>query len=411
MLRGCKMEAFVRRAIKFILGLFIILLIAAGGSYLWLRSSPYWSGITLFSEANRVENFRGMDKVFPVRDIVAGGQILQLSFDPRSLPDTYIFEGVSKSLDAFLDDTTTTGLLVLNGHTIHHEDYRLGADERSRFTSWSVAKSILSALIGIALDEGHIQSIDDPLTDYVPRLVGSGYEGVSIEDALTMSSGVGFDEDYENPLSDVNRLFYSIAAGQPMVETLVDLKRAREPGTFNNYISSDSIALGLVLEAATGMPNEDYLATRLWQPMGAENSAYWNTGRIGSVLPFCCINATLRDYARFGLLFLEGGVRGDTQVLPNAWVEASTRPSAPRLEPGNNPDSSWTFGYGYHWWVPENPQDEFLAIGIWGQYIYVNPPRGIVIVKTSTDYDFEIRDHETVEVFRAIAAHLDAGSG
>ncbi|MEO1140437.1 MAG: serine hydrolase [Pseudomonadota bacterium] len=390
------------------LGLLVILLLSGAGGYVWLRNSPYWAGITLFSEANRVENFRAMDRVFPARDVPAGGNVWAFETAPRALPDTFVFDNARRSVTGFLDDTTTTGLLVVHDGTIVHEDYRLGADETSKFTSWSVAKSVLSALIGIAIEEGHIESPDALITDYVPNLGGSGYEGVTIEDALTMSSGVAFDEDYDTPWSDVNRLFYALAAGTPLVETLAMLERVREPGTYNDYISSDSIALGLVLEAATGMPSEDYLATRLWQPMGAESPAFWSTGRAGPVLPFCCLNATLRDYARFGRLFLAGGVRGETQIVPRDWVAVSTRPTAPRLEPGDNPASFWTFGYGYHWWVPENPKNEFVAIGIWGQYVYVDRANGVVIVKTSADYDFDIRDHETIELFRAISAHLMA---
>lgn len=400
----------MRLALKIGLGLLVVVVLAGGSGYLWLRASPYWAGITLFAEANRVENFRAMDGVFPALDVPNGDDVWAFSAAPRPLPETYLFEGEARRLAAFLDETVTTGLLVVRDGAIVHEEYRLGADETSKMTSWSVAKSVVAALVGIALEEGHIASLDDMLTAYVPDLSGSGYDGVTIEDALTMSSGVAFDEDYDNPLSDVNRLFFTLAAGQPMAETLAALERAREPGTFNDYISSDTIALGLVLEAATGVPNEAYLATRLWQPMGAGRAAYWNTGRAGSVLPFCCINATLRDYARFGRLFLEGGARDGNQIIPRQWVERSTRPSAPRLEPGDNPASSWTFGYGYHWWVPEEPRDEFLAIGIWGQFIYVDRARRVVIVKTSADYNFDTRDHETVELFRAIAAYADQAS-
>ena len=398
----------MRIALKIVAGALVMILLAGGGGYLWLRNSPYWAGITLFAEDSRVENFRSMERVFPARDIPAGREVWAFDTAPGALPDSYSFEGASASLARFLDDTVTTGLLVVKDGAVVHEEYRLGADETSRFTSWSVAKSVLSALIGIALEEGHIGSLDELVTDYVPELVGSGYDGVTIEHALTMSSGVAFDEDYDNIVSDVNRLFFTLAAGMPMAETLSGLEREREPGTYNNYISSDSIAIGLVLEAATGMPSEEYLSTRLWQPMGAESDAFWSTGRDGPVLPFCCLNARLRDYARFGRLFLEGGARDGRQIVPAAWVDTSTRPSAPRLEPGENPASFWTFGYGYKWWVPENPQDEFLAIGIWGQYVYVDRARKIVIVKTSADYDFDTRDHETVEVFRAIAAHVDA---
>ncbi|MCR9087605.1 MAG: beta-lactamase family protein [Rhodobacteraceae bacterium] len=399
-----------RRVFRIGAGLLCVLILAGGAGFLWLRTSPYWAGITLFSEANRVENFRAMDQVFPSRDIVAGSDPWLLAVERRPLPESYQFAGQRRSVAAFLDTTVTTGLLVLKDGVIVHEEYRLGADATSRFTSWSMAKSVLSALVGIALEEGYIESLEDPLDRYLPALARSGYAGVTIEEALTMSSGVAFDEDYNNPMSDVNRLFFTLAAGTPMDDTIADLPRMRPPGTYNDYISSDSIALGLMLEAATGLPNERYLETRLWDPMGAEDDAYWNTGRTGPVLPFCCLNATLRDYARLGLLFLEGGAREGVQIVPRDWVERSTRPSAPRLEPGENPASFWTFGYGYHWWIPEDPQEEFLAIGIWGQYIYVDRTRAVVIVKTSADYDFDVRDHESVAVFRAIAASLDRQS-
>ncbi|WP_299500564.1 serine hydrolase [uncultured Roseobacter sp.] len=390
------------------LGLICALLLACAAGFLWLRNSPYWAGITLFTEANRVENFRAMDDVFPSRVVAATGHPWAFEEDPQALPESFEFDGQQQSLAQFLDKTTTTGLIVVQDGTILHEEYRLGASAASRFTSWSLAKSVLSALIGIALDEGHIASLDDPIDRYVPALASSGYVGVSIRDALTMSSGVAFDEDYNNPVSDVNRLFFALAAGTAMEDLLTPLERARTPGTYNNYVSSDSIALGLVLEAATGIPNEEYLETRLWGPMGAEGDAFWNTGRNGPVLPFCCLNATLRDYARFGRLYLEGGAREDMQVVPRDWVHASTTPSAPHLEPGDNPASFWTFGYGYHWWIPEAPQDEFLAIGIWGQYIYIDRGRNIVIVKTSADYDFDTRDHETVAAFRSISNAFSA---
>lgn len=400
----------MRLLLKLSVGFLILICLAGVGGYLWLRASPHWAGITLFAEDKRVANFRSMEHVFPTRPVAAGGEIWSFDEAPRPLPDSYPYQGSDRSLATFLDDTVTTGFLVAVDGTIVHETYRLGAEATSRFTSWSVAKSVLSALIGIAIDEGHIGGLDDPLTQYIPELAGSGYDGVSIKDALTMSSGVAFDETYDSFTSDVNQLFSALARGQEMVQVLAALERERPPGTYNNYISSDSIALGLALEAATGVPNEDYMSSRLWQPMGAEHSAHWNTGRASGVLPFCCLNATLRDYARFGRLFLNAGARDGVQIVPRAWVRDATRPTAPHLEPGENPASFWTFGYGYHWWVPEDPQGDFLAIGIWGQFVYVHPARRVVIVKTSADAGFDDRDHETVAVFRAIAAHVGQAS-
>ena len=369
----------------------------------WLRSAPSWAGNSLFDEHHRVENFRNMDRVFPYRTVARTGDIWAFGNDPRPLPTSYSHNRQDRDLSAFLERTVTTGLLVVHRGDIVHEEYRLGAAENSRFTSWSMAKSVLSALIGIAIEEGHIGSIGDPIGRYVPAIAGSAYGHVSIEDALTMSSGVAFDENYADPESDINRLFGAFAMGTPLEEILAGLDGIREPGSYNDYISSDSMALGLVLESATGMPLSEYLETRLWEPMGAEADAFWNMDATGRDLAFCCLNATLRDYARFGRLYLEGGVRDGKQIAPADWVSASVNPTAPHLQPGDNPASFWTFGYGYHWWIPENPQGDFLAIGIWGQYIYVDPVREVVIVKTSADPLFDDRDHESVAAFRAIA--------
>lgn len=394
------------------LGGLAVLVVAA---FPWLRQSPHWAGITLFSEAHRVENFRHMDRIFPARPVPRAETVRPFDRAPAPLPATYAFAGGTHDLAAFLDRTRTTGLLVVHRGAITHEDYRLGADETSAFTSWSMAKSVLSALIGIALAEGRIADIRDPIGAYVPALAGSAYADVPIEDALTMSSGIAFDENYADPFSDINMLFFrAMALGAPIEDTLVRLQRVRPPGTFNDYVSADSAALGLVLEAATGMPPADYLSSRLWGPMGAEADASWSTDRSGREFALCCLNATLRDWARFGRLYLEGGARDGRRIVPADWVAASVAPRAAHLQPGDNPASHWTFGYGHKWWIPEPPpegppaagQGDFTAIGVWGQYLYVDPAREVIVVKTSADPDFDDNDHESVAAFRAIARAL-----
>ncbi|WP_151704237.1 serine hydrolase domain-containing protein [Nitrincola alkalilacustris] len=394
--------------LKVIAGFMALILVIGLGAFVWLKQSPYWAGITLFSDAYRVENFRSMDRIFPHRTVASSGDVRVLQKQLMSLPKTYIFQGADRDTDRFLEQTTTTGLLVLHRDTIVYEQYWLGADENALLTSWSMAKSVLSALIGIAIDEGYIGSVHDTIGDYVPTLKGTDYGAVSIDAALTMSSGMQFDENYENPLSDINMLFIrAMAMNVPVEQILAELVAVREPGIYNDYISSDSMALGLVLEYATGMPLSDYLATRLWAPMGAEANATWSSDRTGREFALCCLNATLRDFGRFGLLYLEGGQREGEAIIPADWVQISLNPTAPHLQPGENPDSSWTFGYGYKWWVPEEPQGDFLAIGVWGQYIYVHPEHEVVIVKTSADPNFDANDHESVAFFRAIAGVID----
>jgi len=393
-----------RRLLRIAAWSLAVLAALALAGVLWLRQSPYWAGITLFSESTRVENFRTMDRVFPSHTVARAGPVRPFGHDPRPLPASYVFDGEERDLAAFLDRTVTTGLLVVRDGAITHEEYRLGADETSTFTSWSVAKSVVSALIGIALEEGAIGSLRDPIGAHVPELRGTPYGAVPIEDALTMSSGIAFDEDYARATSDINMLFLrTMAMGQPQAELLAGLEAVRPPGVFNDYVSSDTMALGLVLEAATGMPLAQYLATRIWGPMGAEADAFWSTDRRGQAFALCCLNARLRDYARFGRLFLEGGAREGVPVVPADWVAASVAPEAAHLQPGPNPASSWSFGYGYKWWIPEEPEGDFLAIGVWGQFIHVDPARGVIIVKTGADPGFDDNDHETVAVFRAIA--------
>jgi len=395
------------RVVRFLLFCLIGLAVIAAGGFLWLRNSPAWPGITLFSEAHRVENFQRLDRVFPAEPVLRDGATWDLPQSQTSdLPETYDFEGETRDLAAFLDQSETMALLVLHQGAIRHEEYRMGSDAATPFTSWSVAKSILSALIGIALEEGHIADLGDPIDSYVPELAGTAYGAVTIEQALTMSSGIAFDEDYDSFGSDINGLFIGFATGSTLAGSLAGFDSDRPAGSYNNYISSDSIALGLVLEGATGETLTDYMTTRLWGPLGAEADGFWNVNRAGEAIPMCCFNGTLRDYGRFGQLYLQQGARDGVQIVPGDWVTASTAPSAPHLEPGDNPASFWTFGYGYHWWIPENPQGDYLAIGIWGQFIYIHPTLEVVIVKTSADPGFDTRDHETVAAFRAIAAHV-----
>jgi len=297
---------------------------------------------------------------------------------------------------------------VAHDDTILYEDYFLGNDAGSQVTSWSMAKSVVSALVGIAIDEGHLDSVDDEVVTYVPELAGSGYQDATVRDLLTMSSGIDFDEDYDAMFADINMVFIrAFGFGEPMLDYYTGLESVREPGTYNAYASSDSGVLAVVLARATGEPVTSYAQSRLWEPAGMEGDAFWSTDRSGEEIGFCCLNARLRDYARFGRLYVNDGSRDGSSVVPTDWVESSVSPDEPHLQPGDNPDSDWTFGYGYKWWIPEDPRPgEFTAIGVWGQYIYVDATHEVVIAKSSTDYWFDEHDHETIEVFRAIVDEM-----
>ncbi len=297
----------------------------------------------------------------------------------------------------------------------------LGNTAQTRTISWSVAKSFVSALVGIAMREGKIRGVDAAVTDYVPQLAGSGYDGVRLKNVLQMSSGVRFREDYGDLSSDINRMGIDLSLGIPLSRFVAGLANEKPPGTYNRYVSMDTQVLGMVLASATGQNLSAYLEEKIWSRIRAESDAYWLLDGEGVEWAFGGLNMTLRDYGRFGLLYLRGGQWDGQSIVPSEWIRASVTPDAPHLMPGKNPASDSRFGYGYQWWIPEaagaegsgKPSSEFLAIGAYGQYIYVAPDHGLVIVKTSADRDFQTDDYEsdfeTLAALRAIAGSLPGG--
>lgn len=366
--------------------------------------------INLFDRQNIVINFRSMEHLFPTKTVRRGDTVYEFERDPRELPTRYRFRDRTKSIADFLHETWTTGLVVIHGDRIVFEEYYRGNTPNSKTISWSLAKSFVSALIGIAVAEGRIENIRQPVTDYVPKLRGTGYDGVAIRDVLQMSSGVRFNEDYGDFFSDINRLGRAVAFSKPLDELVASLERERPPGTYNKYVSIDTQVLAMVLRAATGETLTKSLESRIWQPMGAEADAHWLIDSNGMELAFGGLNAVLRDYARFGLLYLHEGRWQGRQIVPADWVRASILPDAPHLQPGDNPLSNSVLGYGYQWWIPQQPDGDFLAIGIYNQFIYIYPRYNVVIAKSSAypDYNHDGTDKEleSIAVFRAIASEL-----
>lgn len=368
---------------------------------------------SMFSGVHQVENFRNMRQYFPTRLVRRGEKTFTFSQRPRALPETYEYMGQEKPVADLLELTDTTGLLVVQDDHIVFEEYWRGNDASTRWISWSVAKSFISALVGIALEEGKIRSIEDAITDYVPELIGSGYEGVRIKDILQMSSGVRWDETYSDPNSDINRMGRTFALGTSFDDFAATMEPHQEPGTFHRYASMDTQVLGMLLVRTTRQTISDYLSEKLWQPLGMEHDAYFLTDESGMELAMGGLNATLRDYAKFGRLYLRGGNWEGKQLVPEKWVRASISPDAPHLMPGNNPASNSPWGYGYQWWVPTDPDGEFMAVGIYNQFIYVYPKKQLVIVKTSANHLYATdplrnsdRLDEHIAFFRAIARSL-----
>ncbi|GAA2403508.1 serine hydrolase [Actinomadura vinacea] len=329
-----------------------------------------------------MEATRGFDMLHPSRHPVV------LRDAPRRLNVTYTHKGRKRTLEQFLATTGTQGFVVLDaarGQEVVFERYSL-ADRDTRFQSWSVAKSFTSAAVGVALGEGAIDSIADPVTKYLPELAGSGFDGVSIRDLLRMSSGIAWNEYF-----DVPPVHVAASLGSPLPAMAKLRKRAWKPGSRFEYTSMNSFVLAWLVSRTTGVPYHRYVEQKLWQPAGMEATVQLGNDSNGNSMGYCCYYATDRDYARFGLLYLRGGRADGRQVVPESWVRESTRPSA-----------SFNKDYGLHWWVGEN--GDFMATGLAGQHIYVSPKREVVIVKSTLATI--IGEDETEAAFRAVAAEV-----
>jgi CubicO group peptidase (beta-lactamase class C family) len=294
------------------------------------------------------------------------------------------FKGEALTLDEYLARNPTTGLLIARGDTILVERYQYDRNDRDRFTSWSMAKTVTSMLMGIAIAEGRIRSIDEPAAAYVPALEGTEYGRTSLRHLLQMSSGVRFIEDYSGN-DDVMKLaratFVQRGDGGAAAVTPFN-ERVVPSGTRFYYASVETEVLGLVLRSATGRPVTAYLEEKIWQPMGAEADATWLVDRSGQEATFCCINAVLRDYARLGLLLAHDGNWRGRQLIPAAWIRDATtvRADQPHLRPGT---ATAFFGYGYQTWIFPGERRMFALLGVHGQSIFVDPQSGLVMVNTA----------------------------
>lgn len=330
--------------------------------------------VLFWSQAQRLSGFPAMDTLFPAHVVEPSGQVRPLDVGPPLQPFAEGGQWASE-LDSFISDQHVAGLLVLHEGRIRLERYALGYSSSGRWTSFSVAKSITSTLVGAAIRDGHIKSVDELLTSYLPELIGSAYEGVSIRQLLTMTSGVAFNEDYADPDSDIARLYRTIAP--PGVDATVNyvrsLPREAPPGAKWRYKTPETNLVGLLVMAATGRSLADYLSEKIWRPYGMAHEATWIVDGIGNEQGGCCLQASLQDFARFGQFVLEGAEVNGVSVVPEGWVQEATTTQVEIGAPG--------MGYGFQWWTLDDGSTQ--AIGIFGQLIHIDPSRGLVVVLSS----------------------------
>ena len=371
----------------------------------------------LFSGQPQFENFARFKELLPVSRMAAAEEPFAMpGGDQIPLPVTYKFGDSARSSKAFLEQTDTAALLVLKDGHIRHELYRLSGGRDVQWISWSVAKSFVSALVGIAVAEGHISSIDDAISDYVLVEPGSAYEGVSIRHVLQMSSGARWNEDYADTTSDVHRLGATMAGAMSLDNFVATMVRDATPGTICRYNSGDTQALGALLVKATGQSLTDYMREKLVVPLGFESDAYWLVDDRGMEMAFAGLNVTARDFAKLGELYRNLGRWGGHPLVPEAWVTASVRADAPHLQPGRPvlAGHPLALGYGYQWWLPAGDRGEFSAIGVYNQLVYVDPSRGVTIVKLSANPKYGTsmneatnREMENLAFLRGVAASFD----
>ena len=338
-----------------------------------LATVPTNRNLLFWSQTQRDAAFRAMDRI----SLLAKWHTAQPGPSPRPL-----IEGAPLKLpldvDAYLTSQHGAALLILQGGKLRLERYGLGFDGGGRWTSFSVAKSFTSTLVGAALKEGLIKSMDDKVSAYLPDMKGSAYDDVSVRQLLTMTSGVAWNEDYDDPKSDVAR--FNNHVPEPGVDALVSymrkLPRAAPPGERWNYSTGETNLVGVMLMAAIQKPLAQYLQEKIWQPVGMQQEATWLLSKTGKEISGCCLQAAPRDFARFGQFILEGAKLGGEPLVPEGWLHEATHKQADIGTPGR--------GYGYQWWTYDD--GSVAARGIFGQGIFIDPKRQLVIV-TNSDWD------------------------
>jgi CubicO group peptidase (beta-lactamase class C family) len=348
-----------------------------GGGYLSANAYTWWQ--PLYS----VDSFSRQDEIFAANVVKRGPHVSP--WKRAAKEPSYRYDGASQlggrrhDLDGYLARNPTTSLIVAKDDTILVERYQYARTDSHRFISFSMAKTVTSMLMGLAVADGKIRSIDDAAEVYEPRLAGTEYGKTPLRHLLTMSSGVQFREDYDGA-DDASRLTAATigrrTSGGPEAVKLFNTRIAA-PGERWYYASSETQVLGVVLRAAIGRPLAEYLSERIWQPMGAESDASWLSDASGQEAVYSSFNAVARDYARFGMLLAKGGRAGDRQLIPADWLALATKPHF-----SGRQTAKW-FGYGFQTWIFPDNDGTFALLGVRGQTIFVDPAERLVMVHTA----------------------------
>jgi CubicO group peptidase (beta-lactamase class C family) len=390
------------------LALGTLLVLAVAGTAGWfsldketrglLKTVPTNRDLLFWSVPQRDAAFRALDRI----SVLAKWRDIHPAGTPRPLPAGAPL-ALPLDIDAYMAGQRSAALLILHKGQLRLERYGLDFDAQGRWTSFSVAKSFTSTLVGAALHDGHIRSMEDKVSDYIPQMKGSAYDDVSISQLLTMTSGVRWNEDYDDPASDVARFNnHQPEPGVPaIVSYLRQLPREAPPGQRWLYSTGETNLVGILISQATGKPLSQYLQEKVWGPVGMEQQATWILSKTGEEISGCCIQASARDYARFGQFILEGARVNGQSILPDGWLQQAGTRQADIGQPGR--------GYGYQWWTYDD--GSFAARGIFGQGIFIDPRRQLVIV-SNANWSGGARDPKATDAreafYRAVQQAVDA---
>ncbi|MGL5479072.1 MAG: serine hydrolase domain-containing protein [Clostridium sp.] len=358
-----------------------------------------YKSLNSFKDENLANTFQNIYNIQPTREIKRGNNLYGFIKDEEDLPLGFEFKGEKFLVSDFLKNTKTSGLIVIKDDKIKHESYYLGANENTLFASNSMGKSFVSALMGIAIYEGYIESIDEPIGKYINEFKNTEIENIPIKACLQMTSGLAFDED-----NDMSKYSMRTLLGTQAIKIISKIGLEEEPFKSRKYLSINTEILGEIIRNATGYTLTEFMEEKLWKKLGVERNAFWTLSN-DKELAMGGLSISLRDYARFARLYLNNGVVNNEQVIPKEWIKDSMDISEAYAKPGASNDSYSDIGYGYQWWIPEGNEEEFLAIGVYSQWIYVNRAENIIVVKTSADPNFMEKDYELkhIEFFRELS--------